>query len=129
VEAADLALLTSRATLPAVSAARGWARELRDRFVAMGAAENAGAMLIGPGHTFGAGEVAQVLDLPLVATLPWDPRSAQALHLGEDSRRLRTGSLPRALRTAARHLDALASANRARLTAAAVASPPMGVRP
>ncbi len=128
VQAADLMLLTSRATLPAVSAARGWARDLRERFQAVGAPENAGALLVGPGHTFGAGEVAQVLDLPLVATLPWDPRTARALHLGETSRRLRTGPLTRALRVAAQRIDRLAAANRARLATAAPIGQPSALQ-
>lgn len=117
LEAADVVLLTTRATLPAISAARGWSRDLRERFTAIGTAQHLGLLLIGPGHTFGAGEVKDVLGLPLVATLPWDPRTAQAIHLGESSRRLTRGPLARALHAGAAAVAQLAQENRARLVA------------
>jgi len=117
LDAADAVLITTRATLPAISAARGWARELTRRFAAVGALDQLGLLLIGPGRTYGAAEVKDVLGLPLVATLPWDPRTAQALHLGEASRRLRRGPLALALRSAATTIEAMAVGNRARLAA------------
>ncbi len=115
LDAADAVLLTCRATLPAISAAREWARSLLDRFTAVGMGHHLGLLLVGPGRPFGTAEIKSVLGLPPVATLPWDPASAQAIHLGEASRRLQRGALAPALRTAAEALDVFAAANRARL--------------
>ncbi|MFZ0158721.1 MAG: hypothetical protein WAL50_06800 [Kineosporiaceae bacterium] len=117
LDAADAVLLTCRATLPAISAARGWARELTERFTAVGTAQHLGLLVVGPGHTFGAGEVKGVLGLPLIATLPWDPKTAQAIHLGETSRRLSRGPLARALHAGAAAVSQLAAENRERLAA------------
>jgi hypothetical protein len=128
LDAADAVLITTRATLPAISAARGWARELTQRFAVVGTLDHLGLLLIGPGHTYGAAEVKDALGLPLVATLPWDPRSAQALHLGESSRRLRRGPLASALRSSVAAIETMAAGNRARVHGgAAPASLPGGV--
>ena len=108
IDAADLVLLVSRATLPAVAAARGWGRELHERFAATGTADRLGLLLVGPGHTFSTGEVRDALGLPVLCTLPWDPRTAQAIHLGEDSRRLAKGALAGGLSAATLVLGDLA---------------------
>ena len=90
---ADLTLLLTRSTLPAVIAATSWAETLRDQTEAT--ATRVGVVVIGEGHPYSAREVSDALGLPLVGTLPWDRRSAAVLSRarGSFSRRapLRSG--------------------------------------
>ena len=90
---ADLTLLLTRSTLPAVIAATSWAETLRAQTEAP--ATRVGVVVIGEGHPYSAREVSDALGLPLVGTLPWDRRSAAVLSRarGSFSRRapLRSG--------------------------------------
>ena len=79
---ADLALLVTRTDLVSLAGARSWAQTLRDRFERAGAASSLGVLLVGQGEPFRAREVAKVLQLPVVATLAWDPASAAVLSAG-----------------------------------------------
>ncbi len=74
---ADLTLLLTRSTLPAVIAATSWAETLRDQTEAT--ATRVGVVVVGEGHPYSAREVSDTLGLPLVGTLPWDRRSAAVL--------------------------------------------------
>ena len=74
LDGADLTLLLTRSTLPAVIAATSWAETLRDQTEATGT--RVGVVVVGEGHPSTAREVADALGLPLVGTLPWDRRSA-----------------------------------------------------
>ncbi len=127
LDAADAVLLTTRATLPAIATARGWSRHLLDTFGAVGMNDHLALLLVGPGHTYGSREVKDLLGLPLVAALPWDPRTAQAIHLGEASRRLTRGPLVRALRASVSPITELAHRNRRRLATTAVSVDPAPV--
>ncbi len=120
LEAADAVLLACRSTLPAISTARGWARDLHDRFSAVGGGHHLGLLVIGPGRPFGTAEVKGALGVPVLGALPWDVRTAQAIHLGEASRRLTHGPLARALRPTAEAIASFAAGNRARLASASV---------
>ena len=100
--------------MPAVAAARGWAQELHDRRRAVGTADQVELLIVGPGRTYSPREVTDVLHLPVRATLPWDPDTAQDIHLGRATRRLKSGPLARALRPAAADVAAAAAANRSR---------------
>ncbi|GAA1435904.1 hypothetical protein GCM10009616_34250 [Microlunatus lacustris] len=114
LQAADVVLLTTRTTLPAISSARSWARSLTDDLTATGAADKLGLLLVGEGRTFSAKEVTSVLGLPVVASLAWDPVSAETFHLGRAPRKRRfdTGSLGRSIRAAVSAIHALAHAER-----------------
>lgn len=74
---ADLALLLTRSTLPALIAATSWAETLRDETAAT--ITRPGLLVVGEGHPYPAREVAAALRLPLVAKLAWDRRSAAVL--------------------------------------------------
>lgn len=74
---ADLTVLLTRSTLPAVIAATSWAETLRDQTEAT--ATRVGVVVVGEGHPYSAREVADALGLPLVGTLPWDRRTAAVL--------------------------------------------------
>lgn len=110
VRSADVVLLTTRTTLPAISGARSWARTLKEDFSVFGAAERLGLLLVGEGRTFSAAEVGTVLALPVVASLAWDPVSAETFHLGKPPRkRLDAGSLARSVRAAVSVIHARAT--------------------
>lgn len=83
VDRADLTLLVVRPSLVALSSARSWADTLRERFVRAGGARSLGVLLVG-NKGYSAREVAQVLGLPVVAQLAWDPAAAAVLSDGAD---------------------------------------------
>jgi len=93
IDAADLALLVTRTDLVSLSGARSWAETLRDRFEKAGAAASVGVLLVGEGAPFRAREVSRVLQLPVVATVAWDPGHAGVLSHGAQPPR--AGSLQR----------------------------------
>lgn len=98
LDAADLALLVSRTTLPALSALRSWAdffqRPPLDLY-------QSAVLLVGDGQPYGAHEVSNVVDLPVVATLPDDPESAAVFYRGAaPPRRFETSPLTRSLHAA-----------------------------
>ena len=110
LRSADVVLLTTRTTLPAISGARSWARSLKEDFSVVAAAERLGLLLVGEGRTFSASEVTSVLELPVVASLAWDPVSAETFHLGRAPRkRLDAGSLARSVRAAVSVIHARAT--------------------
>jgi hypothetical protein len=74
---ADVTLLLTRSTLPALIAATSWAETLRDETAAT--ITRTGVLVVGEGHPYPAREVAGALRLPLVAKLAWDRRSAAVL--------------------------------------------------
>lgn len=74
---ADVTLLLTRSTLPAVIAATSWAETLRDQTEAT--PTRVGVVVVGEGHPYSAREVSEALGLPLAGTLPWDRRSAAVL--------------------------------------------------
>lgn len=74
---ADLTVLVTRSTLPAVIAATSWAHTLRERCEAT--PTQLGVVVVGEGHPYSGREVAAVLGLPLLACVAWDRRSAAVL--------------------------------------------------
>jgi hypothetical protein len=98
LDAADLALLVSRTTLPALSALRSWADALRRPALDW---HQAGVVLIGEGQPYGAREVVAVVNLPVVASIADDPESAAVFHRGATPpRRFETRPLARSLNAA-----------------------------
>lgn len=113
---ADVALLTTRTSLPALSAARSWAVTLREVFERAGGAVRLGVLLVGPGRPYTSREVCPVLGLPVTATLPWDPPGAAVFSEGAaPPRRFETSALVRGLRAAAAGVQAALAAHRADL--------------
>lgn len=101
---ADLTLLLTRSTLPALAAARSWAESAR-----RGALEwrHPAVALVGEGQPYRAGEVTKVLDLPVVVTVADDPESAAVYHRGAPpARRFETSPLTRSLLAAAESIQA-----------------------
>ncbi|MGD9961792.1 MinD/ParA family ATP-binding protein [Nocardioides sp.] len=95
---ADLTLLVTRATLPALAAARSWADSLQS-----GAFDwhQSGVLLVDEGTPYSQREVASVLDLPVIATIAEDAEAAAVFHRGAaPPRRFETGPLARSLHAA-----------------------------
>jgi hypothetical protein len=89
IAAADLALLVTRSSLPALAAARQWAVDL-----AAGSADGTGAaavatLLVGPGRPYAASEVGRVLSTPVLDSIAWDPQGARVFSEGEKPRSTR----------------------------------------
>jgi len=118
VRAADVALLVTRTSLPALAGARSWAKTLTDD-TAAGASSGPGLLLIGEGHPYTTREITGVLGLPVVASLAWDPVSAETFHLGTaPGRRFEQAALARSLRAAVSAITARAQNARAALAPA-----------
>lgn len=83
IAAADLALLVTRSSLPALAAARQWAVDL-----AAGSSDGTGAaavatLLVGPGRPYAASEVSRVLASPVLESIAWDAQAARVFSEGE----------------------------------------------
>ena len=105
---ADLVLLVLGTSLPAVAAARARLSVLRERLspggptaAPAGAAGGLGLLLVGDGRPYTSREIAAALGLPVVASLAWDPASAEVLSAGAaPGRRFDTSPLLRSTRAA-----------------------------
>jgi hypothetical protein len=117
IRAADVTLLVTRSNLPALAGAKAWSDTLRDWFPAP-ATCTLGVLIVGQGQPYGPREVAKVLQLPVTASLAWDPVNAEVFSLGAaPARRFDTGALPRSLRAAAAKLQSVLTATRSSLDA------------
>lgn len=122
---ADLTLVVTRSTLPALVAAQPWLETLRDDLDPAGTNANLGLLLVGPGQPYSAREVARVLQVPVVASLAWDPVSAEVFSLGNQpsQRRFESAPLPKSLRAAAPAITTVIARNRAALEPTAPTAP------
>ncbi len=104
LDAAAAALLITRATLPAISAARSWAETVRQPASGW---RHPGLLLVGEGQPYRASEVAKVLGMPVVAALPDDPDAAAVYHRGAaPPKHFETGPYIRALQAAVQSVQA-----------------------
>lgn len=104
LDAADAALLVTRATLPAISAARSWAETFRLPGTGW---RHPGLLLIAEGQPYRATEVSKVLGMPVVADLPDDPAAAAVYHRGAaPPKHFETGPYIRALQAAVQSVQA-----------------------
>ncbi|MBK8458810.1 MAG: hypothetical protein IPL43_00155 [Micropruina sp.] len=69
----DLTLLVSRTTLPALAAARSWARVLGEETLPTHPVR---VLLVGEGRPYRSGEVTRTLGLPALGSVTWDPARA-----------------------------------------------------
>lgn len=116
--AADLTLLLTRNTLPALVAAASWAPLLRDTFTHAGAEQNLAALMIDSGRSreHPVREAAQVLQMPYLATVSWDPRCAQVYSMGDQpGRKFDTSEYTRSIRAAAQAIQFAVHASRSHL--------------
>lgn len=116
VRGSDLALLVVRSDLPAVAGARAWAQSLHEQLTSVGAGHQLGVLLVGPGRPYSSREIRSVLNLPVIAELPWDPDAAQVYYSGARPRKgFAGGPLNRGLRAAVSSAQGLIANNRQRL--------------
>jgi hypothetical protein len=95
LDSADLTLLVSRTTLPAIAALRSWADAYQRPPMDW---HQAGVLLVGEGQPYRTGEVSAVVNLPILASLPDDPESAAVLSRGSNPpKRFESGPLVRGL--------------------------------
>lgn len=98
LDVADMVLLVSRTTLPALSALRSWAESMRRPALEL---HQSGVLLVGEGQPYSAREVSTVVNLSVVASLADDPESAAVFFRGATPpRKFETGALPRSLHAA-----------------------------
>lgn len=117
---ADLVLLVTGTGLPAVAAARARLGVLREDIeaTATGGGEMSplGLLLIGEGRPYTAREITGALGVPVVASLAWDPASAEVLSAGAaPGRRFDSSSLARTTRAAIGAIQELTARRRGRL--------------
>lgn len=114
---ADITLLTTRSTLPAIAAARARATVLRDDLTSKGAGEDTLSLLVvGEGQPYSAREIRDAVRLPVAASLAWDPVNAEVFSLGATpSYKLEASALVRSARAATSALTELIAKRRDRL--------------
>ncbi|CAB4896863.1 MAG: hypothetical protein F2825_00350 [Actinobacteria bacterium] len=117
---ADLVLLVTGTSLPAVAAARARLGVLREELAvtATGGADASalGLLLVGEGRPYTAREITGALGVPTVAVLAWDPASAEVLSAGAaPGRRFDTSPLVRSTRAAISAVGELVTSRRDRL--------------
>jgi len=104
LDLADLTLLVTRTTLPALSAARSWAETVRQPAADW---RHPGLLLIGEGQPYRGAEVSKVLGLPVVAEVTDEPAAAPVYNPGANPpRHFETGTYLRGLQAAAQSLQA-----------------------
>lgn len=113
LDAADLTLLLTRTTLPALAAARSWTEAIRP--VTSGW-RRPGLLVVGEGQPYRAGEVTKVLGVPVVATLADDLESAAVYHRGaKPPARFESSPLTRSLSAAVAAIQAYVARSRIEL--------------
>lgn len=83
LRASDLLVLVTRTTLPALNGVRGWMPSLT---ASHADPHRLGLLLIGEGHPYKAGEISTQLKVPVIASIDFDPVSAEVYHLGASPR-------------------------------------------
>lgn len=116
IAAADLALLTTRSTLPALVAASTWSVTLTEMFTRTGASSALAALLVGQGMPYRGSEVSKVLGIPVVTSLAWDPTSAEVFSLGATPpRKFGSANLPKSLRAGVNAIQSTLAASQVAL--------------
>ena len=132
---ADVVLLVMGTSLPAVAAARARLGVLREELSVTGLPghdgrlSNLGLLLVGEGRPYTAKEISAACAVPVVASLAWDPASAEVLAAGAaPGRRFDTSPLVRTTRAAISASSELIRHRRDRLAPRVVAAPTVAER-
>lgn len=103
IERARTVLVLTRSGLPACASLRLFLPDLVDSL--SGRPAGPGLVVVGGGRPYAAGEIAEQLELGLVADLPWDPSAAAVLSDGEpEPRKLTERPLWRSFHTLSMHI-------------------------
>lgn len=110
---ADLTLIVTRTTLPALAAVRSWADSVQRGTFDW---RHPGVLVVGEGQPYGNREVAGVLGLPVVAALADDPESAAVFARGAPPpKKFEIGPLARGLQAAIAAIHSTVSHHRGQL--------------
>ncbi|RNM11830.1 hypothetical protein [Nocardioides pocheonensis] len=110
---ADLTLIVTRMTLPALAGVRSWADSVQRGTFDW---RQPGVLVVGDGQPYSSREVAGVLGLPVVATLADDPESAAVFSRGAaPCQKFETGPLARGLQAAIAAIHSTVSHHRGQL--------------
>jgi len=116
---ADLVLLVMGTGLPAVAAARARLAVLREQLALTepaGGTSGLALLLVGEGRPYTAREITGALGVPVLASLAWDPASAEVLSAGAaPNRRFDSSALVRSTRAAISAAQDLIARRRDRL--------------
>lgn len=124
VHRAAAVVVVTGSALRAVKAATQAVAELRGLIGQPGGSGPLAALIVGPNEPYGEREIAEALGVPIIGSLPHDPRAAAVLSDGAPAGRMFTQSaLLRAARTAAHRLAEFGAGREARL------APPPAPRP
>lgn len=86
IDRADLVVLVTRNSLVSLAGARSWAASMRSLFAEHGSSARLGMMLIQDAprrvQAYGDGQVARALQLPVLASLPYDKEGAEVYSHG-----------------------------------------------
>jgi hypothetical protein len=128
IAASDLTLLVTRSSLPALAGARSWAKTLRDQFAAVGGLSRLGVLLVDedrrwPAMPTGARvrpytsrQIAKALQIPVVASVDWEPEVAEVYsHGARKPRKLESSGLLRGYRASVAAIHSNLGANQAAL--------------
>jgi hypothetical protein len=130
IEAADLALLVTRTSLPSLAASRSWAETLRTEFAATAGASRLGVLTVDEDHRwpilpavvprvrpYTNRQIGKALELPVVASVEWAPEVAEVYsHGARQPRKFATSGLQSGYKAAADAISARIAANHAALT-------------
>lgn len=110
---ADVTLIMTRTSLPALSAVRSWADSVQRGAFNW---QQAGVVVVGEGQPYRSHEVARVLKLPVVTALADDPASAAVFYRGTTPpNKFENGPLPRTLHAAIAAIHSTVSRRRSEL--------------
>lgn len=129
ITVSDLTLLVTRNCLPALAGARSWAKTLRDQFATVGGLPRLGVLLVDEAgrwpavptvvprvRPYTARQVAKALQIPVVASVDWDPEVAEVYsHGARKPRKFETSGLLRSYRAGAASIHSILAANQAAL--------------
>jgi hypothetical protein len=131
VAASDLTVLLTRSSLPALAGATSWAKTLRDQFAAVGGLSRLGVLLVDedrrwPSMPTGVARVrpytprhiAKALQIPVVASVDWEPEAAEVYsHGARKPRKFESSGLLRGYRASTAAIHSILGANQAALAA------------
>ena len=116
IDRADLVVLVTRNSLVSLAGARSWAASLRTRFTEHGASARLGLMLVQDTprrvQSYGDGQVARSLQLPVLANLPYDKDVAEIYsHGSQPPKNFETSGLVKAYAASAEALRMVHAGN------------------
>ena len=128
IAASDLTLLVTRSSLPALAGATSWAKTLRAQFAAVGGLSRLGGFLVDDERRwpslptgarvrpYTARHIAKALQIPVVASVDWEPEVAEVYsHGARKPRKFESSGLRRGYRGSTAAIQSILGANQAAL--------------